>query len=80
VQYEFDGQRIDVRRFRYVTSRFRYLRLTLEPDPMVEADAPEIKAARVYRWVQVSGEDLTLEAKLSPRERCPATTDRDRRG
>ena len=68
VRYEYGTQRMDVRHFRYPVSRFRYLRLTLEPDPTADRDAPEIAAARVYRSVLVPGEDVTLEAALGPRE------------
>lgn len=71
IRYEYGGQRIDVHRHRYATSRFRYLRLTLEPDPTVDGDAPEITAARVYRWISVPGEDVTLSAGLSAREAVP---------
>lgn len=71
VRLEYGGQRIEVKRFQYAASRFRYLRITLEPDPTMEGDTPEISSMRVFRWVQTAGEDLTLDARLSPREPTP---------
>jgi len=59
-------------RFRYPVSRFRYLRLTLEPDAAVADDAPGgSRRRRLFHSVQIPGEELILPANLSPREPTP---------
>jgi hypothetical protein len=52
----------------YSPSRFRYLRITLQPDPVVDRDPVEIGAVTVRRRVDVPGEFVTRPAPLGPRE------------
>lgn len=53
---------------KYPPSRFRYLRLRVYQDPLVDEEPPEVTAVAVYRTVEVPGEMLTLPASLGPRE------------
>lgn len=60
---EFDG-----RKFTYAPSRFRYLRLRVYPDPVVDRDPVSINAIVVKHQVTVPAELVTLPATLERRE------------
>lgn len=58
----------DVRRLSYPPSRFRYLRLRVHADPATDEKAVEIVGATVHRRVEVTGEMVTLDGQVGPRE------------
>lgn len=60
---EFDG-----RKFTYSPSRFRYLRLRVYPDPVVDKDPVSIVSVTVKHQVTVPAELITLPATLERRE------------
>jgi hypothetical protein len=64
--------KIDVHDFHYPESRFRYLRVRVEPDRSLEDDKPVLQSVGVLRSVRVPGEDITLPAEVGPREATPA--------
>ena len=68
VHFQVDGQTVDVNRFQYTPSRYRYLRIHLGPDSGLTNDKPEIQAATVWRTVKVPGENVTLPAALGERQ------------
>jgi hypothetical protein len=70
--YEIEGKVIDVRRLRYPPSRFRYLRVQVQPDTGNKDDAPTIRSVSVYRSVHLPGEYVTLPAGLSARDAVKA--------
>lgn len=68
VRYEAEGQSLDVRRIRYPTSRFRYLRVRVHPDPLIANDRPTIDSVTMNQLKEVPGEYVTLSATLGQRE------------
>lgn len=68
VRYEAEGQSLDVRRLRYPTSRFRYLRVRVHPDPLIANDRPTIESVTMNQLKEVPGEYVTLPATLGQRE------------
>jgi hypothetical protein len=68
VHFEVDAQVVDVSRFRYTPSRYRYLRVRVSPDPGLDKDEPEIASMSVLRTLRVPGEDVTLPATLGERQ------------
>jgi hypothetical protein len=60
---EFDG-----RKFTYSPSRFRYLRLRVYPDPVVDKDPVSIVSVTVKHQMTVPAELITLPATLERRE------------
>lgn len=68
VHFQVDSQVVDVSRFRYTPSRFRYLRVHVSPDPGLTDDKPEITSVGVFRTIRVAGEDITLPASLGERQ------------
>lgn len=60
---EFDG-----RKFTYAPSRFRYLRLRVYPDPVVDKDPVSINSVTVKHQVTVPAELVTLPTALERRE------------
>jgi hypothetical protein len=60
---EFDG-----RKFTYAPSRYRYLRLRVYPDPVVDKDPVAIGVVTVKHQVTVPAELITLPATLERRE------------
>jgi hypothetical protein len=71
-RFEADGQTLDVRRFTFPPSRFRYLRVRVSPYEGVKDDAPAINAVTVFHEVHVPGDYRTLPAILEPRQPVPA--------
>jgi hypothetical protein len=59
---------IDVNRFAYPSSRFRYLRVRVVRDRSLPDDEPKIETVEVLRSVEVPGEDVTHGANVGPRE------------
>jgi hypothetical protein len=59
---------IDQHRFSYSPSRFRYLRVHVRPDRVLENDEPKILSVQVYHTVRVPGEEVTNAAALKARE------------
>jgi hypothetical protein len=72
IDFQADGQRLSVRRFRYPLSRFRYLKVRLYPDGGLKNDRPGIAGVTVFHSVNIPGEYLTQEALLGMREPVPA--------
>ena len=68
VHLKVAGRDIDQRRFTYPPSRFRYLRVQVRPDRVVEKDEPKLQSVEVYHSVSVPGESVTMPASLGPRE------------
>lgn len=68
---DVQGPKVDVRKFHYTPSRFRYLRVRVSPYAGVADDAPAITAATVYHSVQTPGEFVTQPANLQAREPVP---------
>jgi hypothetical protein len=52
----------------YPLSRFRYLRIKLHRDPLVDDEAVPIGDVKVLRSVEIPGEKLTLDASVGKRE------------
>jgi hypothetical protein len=68
VRLEVDGKPVEKKRFSYPPSRFRYLRVVVRPDRVLEKDEPHIQSVQVYHTVRVPGEMVTLDARVEPRE------------
>ncbi len=64
IHFERGSDRIDDRSLAYPPSRFRYLRLRVERDPLVDQSALVLKGVQVLRTVEAPGELLTLDATL----------------
>jgi hypothetical protein len=71
VQLQIQGQQLRVSRIDYPPSRFRYLRLTVEPDPTREENAFEIGQPVVRRRVVVPGEYITRTVPFRERNAVP---------
>ncbi|MBP85567.1 MAG: hypothetical protein CMJ64_02445 [Planctomycetaceae bacterium] len=52
----------------YPLSRFRYLRIKLHRDPIVDDEAVPIGDVKILRTVEIPGEKLTLDATIGKRE------------
>src|SRR5205814_1202942 len=72
--FEDGGHTVDVRKFSYPPSRFRYLRVRVSPFVGAD-DHPQIQAVRVYHSVQTEGEYVTRPAALAFREAVRADGD-----
>lgn len=68
LHFQVDGQVVDVSRFRYASSRYRYVRVRVFPDASLADDKPEITGVRVLRTVRVPGEEVTRPAHLGERQ------------
>lgn len=68
IRFERGEAKLADLRLSYPASRFRYLRLRVHRDPLVDEDPVEVGAVTVHRTVAVPGEDLVLPAPLGPRE------------
>jgi hypothetical protein len=68
MHFDVGPQVVDVHRFTYPVSRFRYLRVQVFPDRSLEKDDLALAGVEVFRTVKVPGEDVTLPANLGPRE------------
>lgn len=69
VRFTREGQKIDDDRVDYPPSRFRYLRVRVYRDPVIDADhAVAIESAAVRRRVVLPGEYFVFDASLKPRE------------
>ena len=55
-------------RLTYPPSRFRYLRIRVSADPVVDKEVVEIERATVFHKVLVPGVDVTLQTTLGERE------------
>lgn len=71
VQLQISGQQLSVSRIDYPPSRFRYLRLTVEPDPARDESVFEIGQPIVRRRVVVPGEYITRDVPYQQREAVP---------
>jgi hypothetical protein len=67
VHFDVDHQTVDVRKFRYPTSRYRHLRIRVFPDIGLPNDQPPIGSVTMFRTVQVAGEDVITAAAVGPR-------------
>jgi hypothetical protein len=66
--FRTEGKELYQRRLVYPPSRFRYLRLSVAPDPDVDDKPVEIEAAIVFYRVEMPGELVTAAAVVGPRE------------
>lgn len=62
------GRELHDLRLAYPPSRFRYLRVRVERDPVVDRQPVEIASAIVRRRVELPGEFLSVDATVGPRE------------
>lgn len=64
-----DAAKLDNRRLHYPPSRFRYLRVRVEPDPLVDREKPaDVRSVTVHYSVESPGEYVTWPIRLEPRE------------
>jgi hypothetical protein len=68
IRFRVGDKEIEDRRIAYPPSRFRYLRVRVESDPVVDQKGVEVGAVRVRRRVEVPGEYLVQPGRLGPRE------------
>ena len=68
IHFEDDGHVVDIRRFKYTPSRFRYLRVHVSPYAAVPNDAPTIQSAAVLHEVREPGDYVTLPALVDLRQ------------
>lgn len=68
IRFRVGDKEIDDRRIGYPPSRFRYLRVRVDPDPAVDKHGAKVEAVRVHRRVEVPGESVTRPGRLGPRE------------
>jgi len=68
IRFRVENREIEDRRIAYPPSRFRYLRVRVEPDPVVDQKGAEVGAVRVRRRSEVPGESLVQPGRLGPRE------------
>jgi hypothetical protein len=73
LHFEEGGHVVDVRRFTYTPSRYRYLRVRVAPDPATATDAPAIASVSVFHEVHEAGDYLTRDAFVEPRQPVPAS-------
>ncbi len=73
LHYEEGGHVVDVRRFTYTPSRYRYLRVRVAPDPTVANDAPAIASVSVFHEVHEAGDYVTRPAFVEARQPVPAS-------
>jgi hypothetical protein len=73
VHFQTEAGLVEVKRFSYPPSRFRYLRLLVSRDRSLADDKPEIDKDRteVLRSIKVAGEWVTQPARLGQREAMP---------
>jgi hypothetical protein len=72
VHFEEGGQVVDVRRFKYTPSRYRYLRVRVAPDPAAPNDAPAIASVAVFHEVHEAGDYRSWPAFVEARQPVPA--------
>jgi hypothetical protein len=72
VHFEEGGQAVDVRRFKYTPSRYRYLRVRIAPDPAAANDAPAIASVAVLHEVHEAGDYRSWPAFVEARQPVPA--------
>jgi len=66
--FERGRDRLEDQTLPYPPSRFRFLRVRVDPDPVVDKSPVQIPVAKVLRRVEVPGETLTLPGRLGSRE------------
>lgn len=59
---------LDVRRLHYPPARYRYLRLRIERDPLVDREPPIVNGVHVHRRAEVAGEFVTTDLQVQYRE------------
>jgi hypothetical protein len=67
--------RADERSVPYPVSRYRYVRVRVEPDPQADRRAPAIRGVTVHRTLRIPGETVDFPATVEGRE---ATRQNDR--
>lgn len=67
-RFSATGRSVEQLAVPYPVSRYRYLRVRVNRDPQVDADAPQIVAVRVRRSVQVQGEMVSFAAEREERD------------
>lgn len=68
IHFRVGDKELEDLRLTYPPSRFRYLRLRVDPDPVRPKDSVGLGSVKVLRRVEVPGEMLTLEGSLEARE------------
>ncbi len=72
LRFQVENRRLTELTVRYSPSRYRYLRLTVWPDPQVDQEPVEIGSVVVRRRVRLPGEFTRREAALGDRQAVPA--------
>ncbi|HKI32165.1 MAG TPA: DUF3999 family protein [Gemmataceae bacterium] len=72
IHFAEGGQVLDIRRFTYTPSRFRYLRVRVSPDPAAANDAPAVGSVVVFHEVHQAGDYRTWPAFVEARQPVPA--------
>jgi hypothetical protein len=73
LRFEAANQTLSSNRISYPQSRFRYLRVRVEPDRGLKNDMPTITSVAVFETVREIGEDRTDPATLNPRQAVPTS-------
>jgi hypothetical protein len=68
IRFQRGNEELHDRTITYPPSRYRYLRVRLFQDPVVDEKPVEIESALVYHRVEVPGELITRNAQVGPRE------------
>jgi hypothetical protein len=72
IHFAEGGQVVDIHRFKYTPSRYRYLRVRVSPDASVANDAPVLSSVAVLHEVHEDGDYRTWPAFVEPRQPVPA--------
>ncbi len=69
LSYQSNGREFVDATVDYAPSRFRYVRVSVRPDPQEDTDGKwQLRSVNVRRRVQIPGEQVTREVKFRPRE------------
>ena len=67
-RFTADARTVEQQSVAYPVSRFRFLRVSVDRDPQVDQEAPEIKSLLVRRLIRLQGEYTETTGLLEPRE------------
>jgi hypothetical protein len=71
VHYHADAGVVDVRKFRFDVTQYRYLRVLVHADASTSEEVPKINHVAVRRTIEVPGTYLTRPATLGDRQGVP---------
>jgi hypothetical protein len=74
LHFERDRDRFEDLALPYPPSRFRFLRVRVDPDPVVDKSPVKISVAKVLRRVEVPGETLSLPGRIGARAPVPTSS------